>query len=266
VNDAPALKRADIGIAMGIKGTEVAKEAAQIVLADDNFASIAHAVEEGRTVYANLRKSILFILPTNGGEAITLLAAIILGMTLPITPLQILWVNMITAVTLALSLAFEPAEAGQMQRPPRDPKQPLLSPTLLWRVLIISLLMAVLCLGLFSFAQDLGWSLEASRTLAVNAMVACEMGYLFSCRSLEGRACFGWRDNPLVWGMVLLLALLQVAFSHWSGLQHLFGTANLPWQGWVACLLIAVVVCALVELEKYLLRQWSRRRQGLQSS
>ena len=265
VNDAPALKRADIGIAMGIKGTEVAKEAAQIVLADDNFASIAHAVEEGRTVYANLRKSIMFILPTNGGEAITLLAAIILGMTLPITPLQILWVNMITAVTLALALAFEPAEAGQMRRPPRDPRQPLLSRALLWRVLFISLLMALSCLGLFSYSQSLGWSVEASRTLAVNAMVAGEMGYLFSCRSLEGRARFSWRDNPLVWSMVLLLALLQLAFSHWSGLQQLFGTADLPLLGWAVCLLIAVVVCALVELEKYVLRLLSNRRQRTQS-
>ena len=266
VNDAPALKRADIGIAMGIKGTEVAKEAAQIVLADDNFASIAHAVEEGRTVYANLQKSILFILPTNGGEAITLLAAIVLGMTLPITPLQILWVNMITAVTLALSLAFEPAEAGQMQRPPRDPQQPLLSAALLWRVLFISLLMAVLCLGLFSLTQSLGWSVEASRTLAVNAMVACEMGYLFSCRSLEGRARFGWRDNPLVWAMVLLLALLQLAFSQWSGLQQLFGTADLPLLAWAACGLIALAVCALVELEKLLLRQSASWRQRLRSN
>ena len=266
VNDAPALKRADIGIAMGIKGTEVAKEAAQIVLADDNFASIAHAVEEGRTVYANLQKSILFILPTNGGEAITLLAAIILGMTLPITPLQILWVNMITAVTLALSLAFEPAEAGQMQRPPRRPQQPLLSAALLWRVLFISLLMAVLCLGLFSLTQSLGWSVEASRTLAVNAMVACEMGYLFSCRSLEGRARFGWRDNPLVWAMVLLLALLQLAFSQWSGLQQLFGTADLPLLAWAACGLIALAVCALVELEKLLLRQSASWRQRLRSN
>ncbi len=260
VNDAPALKRADIGIAMGIKGTEVAKEASQIVLADDNFASIAHAVEEGRTVYANLQKSILFILPTNGGEAITLLAAIILGMSLPITPLQILWVNMITAVTLALSLAFEPAEAGQMNRPPRDPKQPLLSVALLWRVLFISLLMAVLCLGLFSYSQTLGWSVEASRTLAVNAMVASEMGYLFSCRSLNGWARFSWRDNPMVWSMIGLLAGLQLLFSQWSGLQQLFATADLPAVAWLGCGLIAVAVCALIELEKWLMRQRSGRR------
>ncbi len=254
VNDAPALKRADIGIAMGIKGTEVAKEAAQMVLADDNFASIVHAVEEGRTVYANLQKSILFILPTNGGEAVTLLAAIALGLTLPITPLQILWVNMISAVTLALALTFEPAEDGQMRRPPRDTQQALLSPALLWRVALISLLMAGACLGLFDYSQTLGWSVEASRTLAVNAMVACEIGYLFSCRSLDGGARFSWRDNPMVWSMVLLLAGLQVVFSQWSGLQLLFATADMPALAWAGCLLIAGAVCVLVEMEKWLLR------------
>ena len=262
VNDAPALKRADIGIAMGIKGTEVAKEAAQMVLADDNFASIVHAVEEGRTVYANLQKSILFILPTNGGQAFALLAAIALGLTLPITPLQILWINMITAVTMALALAFEPAESGQMHQPPRDPRQALLSKALLWRVVLISLLMAVLCLGLFGYSQVLGWSLEASRTLAVNAMVACEIGYLFSCRSLEGRARFSWHDNPMVWCMVLLMAGLQLAFSHWSGLQLLFATADLPLWGWAVCVLIAAAVCALVELEKWLLRWVAGVRRG----
>ncbi|HEY9150944.1 MAG TPA: HAD-IC family P-type ATPase, partial [Gammaproteobacteria bacterium] len=127
VNDAPALKRADVGVAMGIKGTEAAREAAEMVLADDNFASIAHAVEEGRTVYDNLRKAILFLLPTNGGQAFTIVAAILLGLTLPLTPVQVLWVNMVTAVTLALALAFEPTEPGVMKRPPRPPNTPILS-------------------------------------------------------------------------------------------------------------------------------------------
>src|SRR5690606_1251481 len=142
VNDAPALKRADIGIAMGIKGTEAAKSAAQMVLADDNFATLERAVAQGRAVYDNLKKSILFILPTNGGQAMVMLSAILLGLQLPITPLQILWVNMVTAVTLALALAFEPAEAGLMQRPPRDPRQPLLSGLLLWRIVFVSLLLS----------------------------------------------------------------------------------------------------------------------------
>lgn len=255
VNDAPALKRADIGIAMGIKGTEVAKEAAQMVLADDNFATITHAVEEGRAVYDTLKKAIMFILPTNGGEALVLLVAIAFGLTLPITPLQILWINMITAVTLALALAFEPAEQGLMARPPRDPRMPLLSPVLLWRIVWIAMLMTVVSLGLFAYSQHLGWALEASRSLAVNAMVACEIGYLFSSRSLYGPARFGWRDNPMIWAMVLVLSALQLALTYWPPLQGLFAMAALPVLAWAWCLGTAVGVCVLVELEKVVLRR-----------
>jgi magnesium-transporting ATPase (P-type) len=240
---------------MGIKGTEAAKEAAQMVLADDNFATIAHAVEEGRTVYDNLKKTILFILPTNGGEAMTLLAAIALGLTLPITPLQILWINMITAVTLALALAFEPAEAELMRRPPRDPKVNLLSRHLLWRVGFVAVLMTLASLGLFLHTQTLGWSLESSRTLAVNALVACEIGYLFSSRRLEGPANFGLRDNPMVWSMVTLLLGLQLLLTYWPAMQRVFATAALPAFAWGWCLLVALGVCACLELEKWLLRR-----------
>lgn len=259
VNDAPALKRADIGIAMGIKGTEVAKEASQMVLADDNFATITQAVEEGRAVYDTLKKTILFILPTNGGQALVLLVAILFGLILPITPLQILWVNMITAVTLALALAFEPADEGLMRRPPRDPRLPLLSPVLLWRIVWISVLMMAASLGLFLYSQHLGWSLESSRSLAVNALMACEIGYLFSSRSLHGAARFGWRDNPVVWAMVLLLCALQLALTYWAPLQGLFATGALPLLAWIWCLGAAIGLCALVELEKYLLRRWQIR-------
>jgi len=256
VNDAPALKRADIGIAMGIKGTEAAKEAAQMVLADDNFATIVHAVEEGRAVYDNLRKSILFIVPTGTGEALLLLAAIALGLTLPITPLQILWVNMITAVTLALALAFEPAEADLMRRPPRDPHLPLLTPQLLWRVIFVALLMTLTSLGLFLYSQTLGWNLDSSRTLAVNTLVACEISYLFSSRRLEGAANFGLRDNPAIWIMVSLLLAMQLAFIYWPPLQRLFGTAALPALAWGWCLLAALALGALIEAEKWLIRRF----------
>lgn len=256
VNDAPALKRADIGIAMGIKGTEAAKSAAQMVLADDNFATLERAVAQGRTVYDNLKKSILFILPTNGGQAMVMLSAILLGLQLPITPLQILWVNMVTAVTLALALAFEPAEAGLMQRPPRDPRQPLLSGLLLWRIVFVSLLLTGACLGLFLYSQQLGWSLEASRSLAVNALVLGEMGYLFSTRRLHGVANFAWRDNPMAWTMVGILLVLQLAFIELAWLQQLFATQSIGWQGWLYCLPVAVLICLLSELEKYLLRRW----------
>ena len=120
VNDAPALKRADVGVAMGIKGTEATKEAADIVLADDNFATIERAVEEGRRIYDNLRKSVVFLLPTNGAQSLVILVAVLFGLTLPLSPVQILWVNMVTAVTLSLALAYEPAEPDLMRRPPRD--------------------------------------------------------------------------------------------------------------------------------------------------
>ncbi len=256
VNDAPALKRADIGIAMGIKGTEAAKSAAQMVLADDNFATLERAVAQGRAVYDNLKKSILFILPTNGGQAMVMLSAILLGLQLPITPLQILWVNMVTAVTLALALAFEPAEAGLMQRPPRDPRQPLLSGLLLWRIVFVSLLLTGACLGLFLYSQQLGWSLEASRSLAVNALVLGEMGYLFSTRRLHGVANFAWRDNPMAWTLVGILLVLQLAFIELAWLQQLFATQSIGWQGWLYCLPVAVLICLLSELEKYLLRRW----------
>jgi len=255
VNDAPALKRADIGIAMGIKGTEAAKEASQMVLADDNFATLVDAVAEGRTVYDNLVKSILFILPTSGGQALVLLAAIALGLALPITPLQILWVNMITAVTLALTLAFEPAERQLMEQPPRDPRAPLLSGWLLWRILCVSVLLTLGSLGLFLITQQQGWALEESRTLAVNVLVAGEIGYLFGCRRLREPADFGLRRNPMVWSMVLLLVVLQLAFTYWTALQALFDTAALSLNAWGWCLLGAVVVGGAVELEKALYRR-----------
>ncbi|BAN49235.1 cation-transporting P-type ATPase [Metapseudomonas resinovorans] len=262
VNDSPALKRADIGIAMGIKGTEAAKEAAQMVLADDNFATIAHAVEEGRTVYDNLKKSILFILPTNGAQAIVLLTAIVLGLTLPITPLQILWVNMITAVTLALALAFEPAEDDLMQRPPRDPKAPLLSGELMWKILLVSVLLTLASLGLFIYTQQLGWSMEESRTLAVNALVFGEIGYLFSSRRLHGPARFTFSDNPMIWSMVALMIVLQLAFTYVPALQSLFGTSSLGLGGWGWCLATAAITCAVVEVDKWRRHYIASRQAG----
>lgn len=151
VNDAPALKQADIGIAMGITGTEVAKEAADMILTDDNFASIEAAVEEGRTVYQNLRKAIAFILPVNGGESMTILIAILLATALPILPLQILWLNMVSSVALTVPLAFEPKDRRVMQRPPRNPNQPLLSGSLLRRILVISAFNWLVIFGIFEW-------------------------------------------------------------------------------------------------------------------
>jgi magnesium-transporting ATPase (P-type) len=260
VNDAPALKRADVGVAMGYKGSEAAKEAAEMVLANDNFASIAAAVEEGRTVYDNLKKAILFILPTNGGQALTIIAAIIMGRTLPITPVQILWVNMITAVTLALALAFEPAEGKVMQRPPRPPQEPLLSGFLLWRILFVSLILVFATFGLFLWVRAQGADIELARTVAVNTLVTCEIFYLFSARyiydsALNREGLFG---NRYVLIAIGLLIVMQLAFTYAPPMQLLFGTAPLSAQHWLVIICVSSSALWLVELEK----AWLRKRRG----
>jgi magnesium-transporting ATPase (P-type) len=261
VNDAPALKRADVGVAMGMKGTEAAKEAAEMVLADDNFASIAAAVEEGRVVYDNLKKAIVFILPTNGGEAAILLIAILLGLTLPITPVQILWVNMITAVTLALALAFEPAEADVMRRPPRRPMEPLLTRFLVWRVVLVSVLLVAGGLGLFLWESARGASLEAARTVAVNALVVGEIAYLFNCRSLTGSALgrATLSGNPYIWLTVCVLVVFQLLFTYLPVMATLFGTAGLDVAAWGRILAFGVVLFLVMEMEKAFI-EWRHAR------
>ncbi|MDD3517436.1 MAG: HAD-IC family P-type ATPase [Chromatiales bacterium] len=257
VNDAPALKRADVGVAMGRKGTEVAREAAEMVLADDDFATIAHAVEEGRTIYDNLKKSILFILPTNGAEASVIAVAILFGITLPITPVQILWVNMITAVTLALALAFEPAEGDLMRRPPRRPDEPLLSRHLVWRVVLVSGLLTLGVMGLFLWQLAQGASLEIARTVAVNALVMGEIFYLFNTRFLRRSVLQGGlRGNRAIWISIALLIAAQLAFTYLPPFQLLFATAPIALDGWLLSALVGFVLLLLVELEKWLLNRW----------
>ena len=258
VNDAPALKRADVGIAMGQKGTEAAKEAAEMVLADDNFASIEHAVEEGRTITDNLRKALIFILPTNGGEASSLLAAILFGFTLPITPVQILWVNMITAVTLSLALAFEPGEPGVMRRRPRDPAAPLLDRLLVWRIVFVSLILLGGILSLYLWELGRSGSIEAARTVAVNTLVVGEITYLFNSRHLSASSLNpeGLYGNPVALQMMALLLAAQVAFTHLAPMQTLFGTQAIDALAWAAVLGFGVLLFMLVELEKLLMRRW----------
>jgi len=265
VNDAPALKRADVGVAMGLNGTEVAKEAAEMVLADDNFASIAHAVEQGRTVYDNLKKSILFVLPTNGGEALTIIAAIVMGRQLPITAAQILWINMITAITLALTLAFEPSERHVMQRPPRNPKEPILSGFLLWRILFVSVILVIGTFGLFLWERQHGASIELARTIAVNTLVMFEIFYLFSARyllapSLTYEGLFG---NRYALYAITLLIVIQLAFTYLPPLQALFATTAMGIDAWLRVIVVASSVLFLVEIEKMLLRKYSRPEQRL---
>jgi len=262
VNDAPALKRADVGVAMGNKGSEAAKEAAEMVLADNNFASIAHAVEEGRTVYDNLKKAILFILPTNGGEALTIVAAIAFGSLLPITAVQILWVNMITAVTLALALAFEPAESDTMRRPPRQADHSLLSPFLVWRVLFVSLILVLGVFGTFLWMQRTGFDLETARTAAVNTLVLFEIFYLLNVRRLQSSPLGGLFDRSahVLWIAVGTVLFSQILFTYAPFMQWLFQTRPLGVEPWLASVAFGALLFLLVEAEKMVLRRASGRR------
>jgi magnesium-transporting ATPase (P-type) len=251
VNDAPALKRADVGVAMGIKGSEAAKEAAQIVLADDNFASIARAVQQGRTVYENIRKSIAFMLPTNTGEALIIIGAILMGLPLPITPIQILWVNMVTTVTLALALAFEPAEDDIMQRPPRAPAEPIIGPYLVWRTIYVSLFMTVVAFALFMHV-DGNNGLDHARSLAVNVIVMFEAVYLLNSRFiyrpvLSLRGLFG--SSPVLIALAAVV-VLQIAFTYLPFFQTLFSTRPLSLADWGLVGGAGLGLFLIVEFEK----------------
>jgi len=262
VNDSPSLKRADVGVAMGLKGTEAAKEASEMVLADDNFASIAHAVEEGRTVYDNIKKSILFILPTNGGEALTIVAAIALGMMLPVTAAQILWVNMITAVTLALSLAFEPAERDIMQRAPRDPTEPMLTGYMTWRIIFVSLLMVAVTFGLFLWERSHGAGIEVARTVAVNTLVVAEAFYLLNSRYLLASVLSveGLTGNRWVPMSIALVLFFQILFTYTPLMQTFFATASISLDAWLRIIGAGCLLFIVVELEKAIVRRLKKNK------
>jgi len=256
VNDAPALKRAEVGVAMGKGGTEAAKEAADMVLADDNFASIVAAVKEGRTVYDNLTKVIGWTLPTNGGETLIIVGAILVGLALPMTAVQILWINMVTAVGLGLVLAFEPPEGDIMRRAPRDPAAPILSPFLLWRVVLVSVLFAIGAFGMFYWAKSRGLSEEAARTIVVNTVVVMEIFYLFSVRYLHGASVtwIGVVGTPAVLIGVGGVALVQIAFTYVPVMQRLFGTADVGLVEGAVILAVGVALLLILEVEKKIVR------------
>jgi magnesium-transporting ATPase (P-type) len=263
VNDAPALKRADAGIAMGGKGSEAAKEASELVLTDDNFASIVAAVREGRTVYDNLRKVIRWTLPTNAGEAGTIMLALMAGLTLPITPVQILWVNLATAITLGLALAFEPTEPRAMRRPPRRPGEPILDRGLAWHIALVAPLFVLGVFGMFEWALLRGHPVELARTLAVNTLVVMEIFHLFHVRNLHGSSfnLQALRGTPVIWLTVGIVTAAQFAFTYLPWMQAIFQTRAVPLAEGLVVVGLGVALLLVLETEKALrLRRAARAR------
>jgi len=252
VNDAPALTRADVGVAMGVKGTAATKEAADIVLADDNFASIERAVEEGRRIYDNVRKSVVFLLPTNGAQSLVILVAVLAGLALPLSPVQILWVNLATAITLSLALAGEPAEPDVMSRRPRSPRAHVVSPRSMLVIVVASLLIGGSTLGVFVLEGSLGARTALAQTTAVTVLALGQMAYLFSCRflgssSLTPRVLTG---NRLVWVACAAMLTLQLVFVYAPFMNTWFGSAPIGPRDWAIAAVGAVAVFLLTEAGK----------------
>jgi magnesium-transporting ATPase (P-type) len=256
VNDAPSLKKADIGVAMGIKGTEVTKEAAGMILADDNFASITAAVKEGRTVYNNIEKAMLFLLPTNVAQALVIAVAIFFGFTMPITAPQVLWVNMVTSVALGLVISFEPHEVDVMQRPPRAVDRPIVTGFGIWRIVFVGLALLAYTLMAFFWMKSQGASDSLARTVAVNAITIGQVFYLLNSRylldsSLSLAAHMGNKYLPLGIGAVVVL---QIIFTYAPPFQAMFGNEAIPLWVWPWLIAGGLVFFLVVEAEKFIIR------------
>ena len=258
VNDAPSLKQADVGIAMGQKGTEAAKEASQMVLMNDDFASIVAAVHEGRTVYDNIQKVTAWTLPTNGGEALTVIAAILIGFTMPMTPAQILWINLTLTVTLGLVLAFEPPEANVMRRPPRPASAGLLSAFLVWRVVLVSLLFLAGALSIFFYALNQGHDVDTARTMVVNTIVVLEIFYLFNVRYLHSTS-FTWQGALGTLPVLLAIAIVviaQLAFTYLPVMQELFASKPVSLTDGALIIAVGILAMIILEVEKHVMRRF----------
>jgi Ca2+-transporting ATPase len=261
VNDAPALKQANIGIAMGITGTDAAKEAADMVLTDDNFSTIEAAVEEGRGIFDNLIKIISWTLPTNIGEGLIILVAILLDEVLPILPVQILWINMVTVTLLGLVLGLEPIEPGIMKRPPRDPNTPILSKVVIRRILLVGILILIGAFGLFEWEILRGESLEVARTVAVNLVIFVEIFYLLNSRSLTYSPFkIGFFKNRWLWLGILGMVLLQILFTYAPFMQSIFSTDALGFGEWWRILVFSLVSFVIVEFEKWLTNRAKKKQ------
>ena len=260
VNDAPALRQADIGVAMGITGTEVAKEAADMVLTDDNFATIAAAVEEGRGVFDNLTKFITWILATNAGQGLVILVAVVLAQPLPVLPVQALWINMTTAVFLGLALAFEPREPNLMTRPPRVPGSPILNGELALRIVMVGLMLLIGAFGLFEWALFHGASEDQARTIAVNVFAVGQSFYLLNCRSLRWSMFrLGLLSNPWIWVGITAMMLAQLAFTYLPLMNQLFHSAPIDAFYWLPIIGVGLTIYLVMGLEKSY-RRWAERR------
>jgi Ca2+-transporting ATPase len=254
VNDAPALKQADVGVAMGITGTDVSKAAADMVLTDDNFASIAAAVEEGRGVFDNLTKYVLWAIPTNAGQSLIILLSIVMGIALPALPVQMLWVNLTTAVLLGLPLAFEPKEPGLMDRRPRNPRERMLTLPLLMRTGLVSLITLLGAFGLFHWEHGpAGRNLDEARTAVVNVVIVAEAFYLLNTRSLtHSFLSLGAFSNRWVWPGIASIAVVQLLFTYAPFMNRLFHTAPIRAEAWIYIFATGLAAFAVVELEKWI--------------